>query len=98
MSPESPEMDRDCETTRSKEVHRETQRDEERERPTTLIRSGKHRARADPQAFARLGQTAHLRRSGRGQAGCPGLFRTAKRARAVDAEAAGNGGRGTGHR
>jgi hypothetical protein len=62
-----------------------------------------HRGGADPQAFASLGQSAHLRRSGRGQAACAGLFRTAQKpapsegwgARAVDAEASGNGSRGT---
>ena len=65
------------------------------------VRSG-----ADPQAFASLGQTVHLRRSGRGQAVCAGLFRATQKpapsegwgVRAVDAEVAGNGSRGTEHR
>src|SRR5271166_1220023 len=45
-----------------------------------------------------LGQTAHLRRRGRGQADCPGLFQTTQGAQAVDAAAAGNGGGGTEYR
>jgi hypothetical protein len=56
------------------------------------------RGRVDPQAFACLGKTAHLRWRGRGKIDRPGLFRTAKGACAVDLTAAGRYGRGIEHR
>jgi hypothetical protein len=58
---------------------------------------GRVRVRAYPQAFARFGKAAHLRWSIRGQADRPGLFRPAKGARPVDAEAAGICGRRAEH-
>ena len=59
---------------------------------------GRVRRRADPQALASLGQTAHLRRRLGSQTDRPGLFGATKRPRAMDVEPAGRQGRGVEHR
>src|SRR6478736_1444497 len=62
--------------------------------------TGRRRVRgcADPEAFARLGQTAHLRWRRRSQTNRGGLFGAAQGARTMDVASAGRQSRGTEHR